>query len=135
MAKIAAYGTKLRRAGVDVAALSSLSGPNLQAATIDATTHDSPSALREFVSGLIDAGEISGELVFDPNVATHIAMWNDLIARAAVAYTIVFPAGFTPLETVTFNAFVTGLGPIQAQPDGMVTAPFTLKVSGLPTWS
>lgn len=134
MAKVAAYGTALKKGATTIAAVSSLSGPALEAGTIDVTTHDSPSALREFVSGLIDAGEISGELVFDPNVATHIGLWNDLIACTSAAYSVVFPHT-GGVETVAFNAYVTKFGPVEAQPDGAVTAPFTLKVSGLPTWS
>jgi predicted secreted protein len=134
MAKIAAYGTALKKGATTVAAVSSLSGPNLQAETIDVTTHDSPSAIREFVSGLIDGGEITGSLVFDPNVATHIGLWNDLVARTSASYSIVYPHT-GGVETVTFTAFVTGFGPVEAQPDGAVTAPFTLKVAGAPTWA
>jgi predicted secreted protein len=134
MAKMAAYGSALKKGATTVAAVSSLSGPSLQAETIDVTTHDSPSAIREFVSGLIDGGEISGSLVFDPNVATHIGLYNDLVARTSASYSIVYP--FTGgVETVTFTAFVTGFGPVEAQPDGAVTAPFTLKVAGAPVWS
>lgn len=134
MAKVAAYGTSLRRAGTPVVAVSSLSGPNLQAGTIDVTTHDSASAVREFVAGLIDPGEISGELVYDPNAATNQAFWTDLLARSTQAYTMVFPHT-GGVETVAFNGQVVGFGPIQAQPDGAVTAPFTIKVTGVPTWS
>ena len=134
MAKLAAYGTLLKKAGVTITQVSSLSGPNLQAETIDVTTHDSPSAIREFVSGLIDGGEITGALVFDPNQATNIALYNDLVARTSASYSIVFPfTGGT--ETVTFTAYVTGFGPIESQPDGAVTAAFTLKVAGAPVWS
>jgi predicted secreted protein len=134
MAKLAAYGTQLKKAGTTIAALSSLSGPNLQASTIDVTSHDSVNATREFVSGLIDAGEISASLIFDPNVATHIALWNDLVARTSASYSIVYPfTGGT--ETVTFTAFVTGFGPIEAQPDGAITANITLKVAAAPVWS
>ena len=134
MAKLAAYGTQLKKAGTTIAAVSSLSGPDLDAENIDVTTHDSVNATKEFVAGLIDAGEIAGQIVFDPNVATHIALWNDLVARTSASYSIVFP--FTGgVETVTFTAFVRHFGPIQAQPNGAVTAPFALKVAGAPVWS
>lgn len=114
----------------DIAQISSLSGPNLQAATIDATTHDSPSAIREFVSGLIDPGEFSGEVVFDPNLATHILLWNELIARTKAAFAFHFP---TLLNfSMGFEGYIVGFGPVQAQPDGMVSAAFTIKVSGAP---
>jgi hypothetical protein len=33
--------------------------------------NDSPSAIREFVSGLIDPGEFSGEVVFDPSYSDN----------------------------------------------------------------
>jgi len=134
MAKLAAYGTLLKKAGTTIAAVSSLSGPNLQADTIDVTTHDSVNATKEFVSGLIDAGEIVGALVFDPNIATHIGLWNDLVARTSASYSIVFL--FTGgVETCTFTAYVTGFGPIEAQPNGAVTAPFKLKVAAAPVWT
>jgi predicted secreted protein len=134
MAKYAAYGTALKKGATTIAAVSSLSGPNLQADTIDVTTHDSVNATREFVSGLIDAGEVSGALIFDPNVATHIGLWNDLVARTSASYSLVFT--FTGgIETCTFTAYVTGFGPIESQPDGAVTAAFTLKVAAAPVWS
>lgn len=134
MAKLAAYGTQLKKGATVIAGLSSLSGPNFQADTIDVTTHDSVNATKEFVSGLIDAGEITGAIVFDPNVATHIGLYNDLVARTSATYSIVFP--FTGgVETVTFLAYVTGFGPVEASPDAAITAAFTLKVAGAATWS
>lgn len=115
----------------DLAQVSSLSGPNLQAQTIDVTTHDSPSAVREFVAGLIDPGEFSGELVFDPNLATHMAAWTGLLARTnPVSFALIFPT--TLAYSIGFEGQFTGLGPVQAQPDTAVTAGFTVKISGLP---
>lgn len=114
----------------DIAQISSLSGPNLQAGTIDATTHDSPSAVREFVSGLIDPGEFSGEVVFDPNLATHILIWNELIARTQASFAFHFPTLL--VFSMGFEGYFTGFGPIQAQPEGLVSAAFTIKVSGVP---
>jgi hypothetical protein len=114
----------------DIAQISSLSGPNLQAETIDVTTHDSVNAVREFVSGLIDAGEFTVGLVFDPNVVTHTAMWNDLVARTSASFALHFPT----LLGVSwgFEGYVTGFGPIEAQPDGAITTTTTIKLSGAP---
>jgi len=114
----------------DIAQISSLSGPNMQAETIDVTTHDSPSAIREFVSGLIDAGEMTVGLVFDPNVVTQKAIFDDLVARTqAMGFGFFFPT----LLAVTwgFEGIVTGFGPIEAQPDGAVTATCTIKLTGV----
>ena len=117
----------------DIAQVSSLSGPNLQAETIDVTTHDSVNAVREFVSGLIDAGEFTVGLVFDPNVATHLALYNDLVARTNASFALHFPT----LLAVSwgFEGYVTGFGPIEAQPDGAITTTTTIKLSGAPNVS
>lgn len=115
----------------DIAQVASLSGPNMQAETIDVTTHDSPSAVREFVAGLIDPGEFTAGLVFDPNLATHIGLWNDLVARTvAVSFALYFPT----LLNVSwgFEGQITGMGPIEASPDGAVTTTATIKISGVP---
>jgi hypothetical protein len=128
---VTADGSGFITALTDIAQISSLSGPNLQAETIDVTTHDSPSAIREFVSGLIDPGEFTIGLVFDPNVVTHIALWNDLVARTpALAFALHFPT----LLNVSwgFEGQATGFGPIEAQPDGAVTSTITIKISGAP---
>jgi hypothetical protein len=127
---ITSDGSGFVTALTDIAQISSLSGPNLQADTIDVTTHDSVNATREFVSGLIDAGEFTVGLIFDPNVVTHTAMWNDLVARTSASFALHFPT----LLGVSwgFEGFVTGFGPIEAQPDGAVTTTVTIKLSGAP---
>ena len=128
---ITSDGSGFVTALTDIAQIATLSGPSLQAQTIDVTTHDSPSAIREFVSGLIDAGEFTFGVVFDPNVATHIALWNDMVARTqALSFALFFPT----LLAVSwgFEGIITGYGPIEAQPDGAVTATITVKLSGAP---
>jgi hypothetical protein len=127
---ITSDGSGVVTALTDIAQVSSLSGPNLQADTIDVTTHDSVNATREFVSGLIDAGEFTVGLIFDPNVATHTAMWNDLVARTSASFGLHFPTLLA--MSWGFEGFVTGFGPIEAQPDGAVTTTVTIKLSGAP---
>jgi hypothetical protein len=127
---ITSDGSGVVTALTDIAQISSLSGPNLQADTIDVTTHDSVNATREFVSGLIDAGEFTVGLIFDPNVVTHTAMWNDLVARTSASFGLHFPTLLA--MSWGFEGFVTGFGPIEAQPDGAVTTTVTIKLSGAP---
>ena len=112
----------------DIAQISSLSGPNMQASTIDVTTHDSVNATREFVSGLIDAGEFTVGLIYDPNLATHLALWTDLVARTSASFALHFPTLLN--MSWGFEGYVTGFGPIEAQPDGAVTTTITIKLSG-----
>jgi hypothetical protein len=127
---ITSDGSGVVTALTDIAQISSLSGPNLQADTIDVTTHDSVNATREFVSGLIDAGEFTVGLIFDPNVVTHTAMWNDLVARTSASFALHFPTLLA--MSWGFEGYVTGFGPIEAQPDGAVTTTVTMKLSGAP---
>jgi hypothetical protein len=127
---ITSDGSGIVTALTDIAQISSLSGPSLQADTIDVTTHDSVNATREFVSGLIDAGEFTVGLIFDPNVVTHTAMWNDLVARTSASFALHFPTLLA--MSWGFEGFVTGFGPIEAQPDGAVTTTVTMKLSGAP---
>jgi hypothetical protein len=127
---ITSDGSGFVTALTDIAQISSLSGPNLQADTIDVTTHDSVNATREFVSGLIDAGEFTVGLIFDPNVVTHTAMWNDLVARTSASFALHFPTLLA--MSWGFEGYVTGFGPIEAQPDGAVTTTVTMKLSGAP---
>lgn len=132
MAKYAAYGTLLKKAGTTVAQVVSVSGIDLNVDTIDVTTHDSANATREFVMGLIDAGEITFEIVYDPDNATHTALRTDLAARTSATYTLTFTD--TSPAIATFTAYVTRFA-ITAAADGALMANATLKVSGLPTWA
>jgi Lambda phage tail tube protein, TTP len=127
---ISADGSGIVTALTDIAQISSLSGPNLQASTIDVTTHDSVNATREFVSGLIDAGEFTVGLIYDPNVVTHTALWTDLVARTSASFALHFPTLLN--MSWGFEGYITGFGPIEAQPDGAITATITIKLSGAP---
>lgn len=68
------FGTELRRgdgAGPEVfepiGNVGIFSGPNSERETYDVTAHDSPPNFREFISGLIDGGEVSVECHYDPD--------------------------------------------------------------------
>lgn len=134
MAKYAAYGTLLKRAGTTIAQVQNISGPGLALDTEDVTTHDSAGAWEEVVGTILRSGEISLDLVYDPNAATHKyaagGLLSDLVLRTAVSYTLVFPS--TATVTWTFTAFVTGFEP-SAPHDGALTATATLKLTGQPT--
>ena len=134
MAKYAAYGTLLKRAGTTIANVQNISGPGLQLDTEDVTTHDSTGAWEEVVGTILRSGEISLDIVYDPNTATHKnaagGLLADLIARTQVAYTLVFPS--TATVTWSFNALVTGFEP-SAPHDGALTAAVKMKINGQPS--
>jgi predicted secreted protein len=134
MAKYAAFGTLFKRSGTTIAAVQSISGPGLALDTEDVTTHDSTAAWEEHVATILRSGEVSLELVYDPNAATHKnasgGLLADLVARASQTYSIVFSS--TATVTWEFTAFVTGFEP-SAPHDGALTAAVKLKLTGQPT--
>ena len=136
MSKYAAFGTILKRGAVTIAAVSNLGGPGLALDTEDVTTHDSPGAWEERVGTILRTGEISVDLVWDPNAATHKnasgGLLYDLVSRTPQTYSLVYPS--TPTVTWTFSALVTGFEPT-APVDGALTAAAKLKLTGEPTLS
>ena len=134
MAKYAAFGTLLKRGAVTIASVTNISGPGLSLDTEDVTSHDSTGAWEEVVGTILRSGEVSVDLVFDPNAATHKnasgGLLYDLISRTSQTYSIVFPS--TAAVTWSFSAFVTGFEPSAAH-DGALTATAKLKITGQPT--
>ena len=134
MAKYAAFGAVLNRIAAPVAAVRSISGPGLSLDTEDVTSHDSTEAWEEVVATILRTGEISVEIEYDPNAATHknaaLGLLYDLTTRASAAYSIVFPS--SPTVTWSFTAYVTAFEP-DAPHDGSLTANVSLKITGKPT--
>lgn len=132
MSKYAAFGTLFKRGGTTVVGVNSISGPGLQADVIDVTSHDSTAAYEEAVVGILRTGEVTIEIVYDPNEATHKyasgGLLYDFAQRTATTYSIAFPGSVT----WSFSAFVTGFEP-SAPVDGALTASITLKLTGQPT--
>lgn len=134
MAKYSAFGTKLLRGAVEIAQVQNISGPGLALDTEDVTSHDSADAWEEVVATILRSGEVSMDLVYDPNGATHKnasgGLLYDLASRTATAFTLTFPS--SPAVSWTFNAFVIGFEPDMPH-DGALTASVTLKITGKPT--
>jgi len=129
--KYSAFGTQLLRGAVEIANVKDISGPELTQDIEDVTSHDSTGAWREKIGTLLDGGEITLELVFDPNTATHKyasgGLLYDFVSRAKNAYSLVLPS--TPAVTWTFNALVTKFSP-KHPVDGALTASATLTITG-----
>lgn len=139
---ISGFGTLLKIGDGDtpevfttVAEVTSISGPSFAMGTQDVTSHSSTGAYREFQATLLDAGEVSFDIWFDPNNTTHNAtagLLKDYADRKLRNFKLEFPT--TPAKTAAFAAFVTGFEagfPI----DGAMTASVTLKISGGVTFS
>lgn len=128
--KYDAYGSILKRGATTIAGVRTISGPSLSLDTVDVTTHDSPNAWREFIATLIDAGEVTLDIVWDPDDTTQISLRTDLIARTAVGYSVTMPDA-TP-QVWSFSGFVTAYQP-NAPVDGELSASVTIKITGAVT--
>jgi predicted secreted protein len=133
------FGAKLKRGNgaspevfSDIAELTSLSGPNLSAETVDVTNLDSVSGYREHIAGLIDGGEVTCEGNYLGSNTSQNNLRSDLESRAVHTYRVSWP--FSPAKTATFDAYVTAFGfttPIDAQ----MAFSATLKITGPVTWA
>jgi len=137
---ISAFGTLLKigdggdpETFTTIAEVSSISGPGLSLDTIDVTHHSSTAGWREFVGGLLDAGEVSFDINYTPTDATHDAstgLIKDMVDRTVRNFQLVFPD--TGNTTWSFSALVTGFEPSEPI-DDKLAASVTLKLTGQPT--
>lgn len=135
MAGIDGFGTILKRgdgeaveAFTAIANLTTVEDGGRTRNTIDVTAHDSPNQYMEFVGGLIDPGEVTVDINYDP--AVHDTLEADLEDTDPRNYQIVFP---DPAETTfSFAAVMTGFSK-SAPYDDKLSGSLTFKVSGKPT--
>ena len=137
MAGLSAFGTKLMLgssfstgSGFLVGNLTNISGPSISVDTIDVSAHDSSDAYREFVAGLIDAGEISVEGNLLRSTAANDIL-SQLTARTSTKATIMFPSKIYWYST---GVHVTGFE-TDAPFDGKIGFTASMKLSGKPTMS
>ena len=87
MTKYASFGTVLKRGATPIAQVLDISGPGLSADTEDVTSHDSTGGWEEHVVTVLRTGDVSFDIEYDPNAATHknaaAGLLADLISRAA----------------------------------------------------
>lgn len=138
MPKLHGKGTKFSRETVtpgtyaDIAQVRAINGPTLSREVVDSTSQDSTGKDREFIAGLRDAGEVTLELLFDPDNTGHTDLRSDLSVDTLKNYRITFPDA-TP-ATCTFAGLVTRFEP-RSPHDDLLVASVTVKISGAPTWA
>jgi len=119
-----------------LANVTNISGLDGETETIDVTAHDSGSAYREKVASFIDAGQVTLDVNFDPNAATHRATTGGILylrdQRTIVPWKVTFPG--TPVHYVTFQAFVKSAG-FEAPFDDKLSMSVTLETTGAATWN
>ncbi|ACT00221.1 phage tail tube protein [Paenibacillus sp. JDR-2] len=128
MPKSKASGTKIQIGANYVAELTSISGPELSADTIDVTTLDS-NGWREFLQGLKDGGEVSISGFFNTSDIGQMAVYQAFNQGSLDSYTILFPPALG--ASWTLNGIATGIS-TSAELEDVVSFEATIKVSGAP---
>lgn len=124
------HGTTLTIGGTAVGNIMSISGPDQSRDPIDISTMESSNKFREFIPGMIDAGELTMELNFDGTTVSSVLDGQLTATASSIVVT------FSDADTATFtcNGFITALG--HAIPmDDKVTQSVTIKFTGEPTYA
>ena len=124
----AAFGTQLSKGTTAIAELTSIGVVGVTREMIDATSHDSADAYKEYIPGLIDTAELSIEGILDKADAGQTALLTDLEAGTCDSYTITGPTGNA--FSYAFDAYVTAYNAGPFNYDGKITFSATLKISG-----
>jgi hypothetical protein len=136
-AAISSFGTLLKLGDGEttevftaVAEVKDIKGPGMKLDVHEVTHHGSPNATREFIPTLKDLTEVTFEVSFLPQNATHDAatglqkLYNDRLKRN---FQIVFPD--LASTTFQFAAYVTGLE-LGFPVEGVASGDVTLRPSG-----
>ncbi len=128
---ISGYNTKIKMNGVEVAEVTTVSGPGLTRETIDASHMQSPAMWREFIKGMKDAGELSFDVNMIPGNASQWGLISDFYDDVALAnFDLVFPDARGTVWS--FRGIVTSYEPTNAI-DDKLAASVTIKLSGVPS--
>ena len=137
MAGFSGFGVQFQRGdGEDpevfttIGEATNISGPGFDRDTIDVSSHDSPDGIREYVGGLVDGGEVTFTVNWDPG--EHVALIDDFQDAQPRNYKIVMPD--PPGGDWEFPAFITGMGHEYPHDDKM-SADFTFKIAGAPAFT
>jgi predicted secreted protein len=116
-----------------VTEVASIGGPNLEQEIIDVSNHDTPGGWREKIGGLLNAGQVTFTINYNPVDPTHDAgtgLISDLVNRIKRNFELVFPdAGATKWSFTALVAAFSASEPI----DDKVSADITLELTGQPT--
>lgn len=112
----------------------SITGPNQTRDPIDISTMDSSAKWREFIPGMLDAGELTLELNYDGAADAAFGgranTFNAMLTAAVSTWTVQFPDA----STWACPGFLTALGHAISFND-KITQSASIKFSGAPTYT
>lgn len=119
-----------------VAAVRDIAGPSMATNPIDVSSR--ASIARTFLPGMRDNGEITFDIIYDPDLASQSASVAGGLVKlqldgTASNWKLLFPTA-TTIAQVGFSAFVTNFSAKEPMDDAM-TADLTLKIAGEVAWA
>lgn len=124
MAIVPGKGTLLKLGSTTIAQRVTISGPSRSVGSVETTHLDS--ATKTYRPTILDNGELSLEIEYDPDDATHTSL-EDLMATPEIeSWVLEFANG----TTYTFDGFLTGFEPNGMEVEGKLLASLTIKLSG-----
>ena len=131
MSKTHAFGTVFKWNGIPVAGLNSINGIDISVDQIDITTHDSTGGYKEYMSGLMDTGDVPISGYFDSSDTTgQLTMLTDMNAKTTRECIIQFPVSTGTIWT--FNGLITSMKIGDSSVDGAIPFTATIKPTGQP---
>jgi len=133
MAEITGLKTKFYREGTtpgtfeEIAQIASISPPQPEREVVEVDELDPPGSVRKKLVGLIDAGEVSVTLNFDPSNAGHLDLEQDFRDGTPKQYRIKLPNDYG----WTFTAICTAYQPQEISAGDVVQAEVTLALTGV----
>jgi hypothetical protein len=144
MTAYSSFGTLLQMGATDggggamttIAQVLDISGPEFTVDTEETTNQSSSGGYEEFLPTIKRSGNVTFDILFDPNAATHEAASTGIIYvmtnRKLRGYQLLMPT--TAAKQWNFLGYIVGFS--QANPvAGVQKASITIKVSGQPTIS
>jgi hypothetical protein len=104
-----------------------LSAPGISLDTEEITNHSQTDYYRRHAGTLLDAGEVTATVLYDPANATHVALVTDIQARTQRNFRLEFP-GSTTNARWSFAGYITAFQP-QTPTDQHLKADVTIKIT------
>jgi hypothetical protein len=111
-----------------VASVANISPPQSERDVAEVEDLDPEDQIKKKLPGLIDAGEVSLTLNFDPANAGHTALQTDFYAGVIKNYRILLPNNYA----WTFPGFVSAFSPSEISAGDVIQAEVTITVTGKP---
>lgn len=139
MAKLRCKGTVLKVTVASVltpiAQIVSFDFGDMKAETAECDTLDNANpGIPKMNTGRADGGKVSGELFFDPALASHIAYYGLVAAPPTTETACAILFTNSPQTTMSYNAVGFGLSGQVAIKEGL-KGKFEHEISGLPTFA